>query len=345
MKNQNCLVQWFRQMAVLIQCGIPAARALQICKAQTSDPGLCRATDAMMEELRVGQRLSSAMETAGSPFHLLHWGTVRVSEIQGDLGLVFEQLASHSEESERVKRRLKAALIYPALVLAISLIGLYLLIRFLAPVLADVGQQLGQEPSPLSRALLFLGRFFEHEVLSLSVLALGAFLLYRLVGHFWRSRRLACESLLLRVPLLGKMLKYSALIRLCQTMETTTCGGLPLTEGFLLTAGTCGSVYYADNVLHPAVDRVRLGESVGMALRDAPGLPSSFHGLLVAGEESGRLDQSFNYLSKLYEMELLNTIDSFLSALEPIAISTVGAVVLGVLLSVFVPLSRMLSAV
>ena len=141
------------------------------------------------------------------------------------------------------------------------------------------------------------------------------------------------------------MLKYSALIRLCQTMETTTCGGLPLTEGFLLTAGTCGSTFYAEEVLLPAVDRVKLGERVGVALRDAPGLPSSFHGLLVAGEESGRLDQSFAYLAKLYEMELLHTIDSFLSALEPLAISTVGVVVLGVLLSVFVPLSRMLSAV
>lgn len=344
MKNHD-LVQWFRQMAVLIQCGIPATRALQICRAQTSDSGLRLATDTMLEELRVGQPFSAAMQTAGRPFHLLHWGTVRVGEMHGDLGLVFEQLASHSEESDRVKRRLKAALVYPALVLAISVIGLYLLIRFLAPVLADVGEQLGQEPNPVSKVLLFLGRFFEHEVLSLSVLALGLFLISRLAKHFWRSRRKACETLLFRVPLLGKMLRYSALIRLCQTMETTTCGGLPLTEGFLLTAGTCGSTFYAEEVLLPAVDRVKLGERVGVALRDAPGLPSSFHGLLVAGEESGRLDQSFAYLAKLYEMELLHTIDSFLSALEPLAISTVGVVVLGVLLSVFVPLSRMLSAV
>ena len=345
MKNQNSLVQWFRQMAVLLQCGIPATRALQICRAQTSDAALRRASDAMLEELRVGQRFSSAMETAGSPFHLLHWGSVRVGEMQGDLGLVFEQLADHSEETDRIKRQLKAALAYPLLVLSISILGLYLLVRFLAPVLADVGQQLGQEPNPLSTALLCLGKFFEHELLSLSVLALGAFLFHRLLNTLWKTRRKSCETLLFRIPLVGKMLKYSAMIRLCQTLETTTCGGLPLTEGFILTAGTCGSVFYAEEVLHPAVDRVKMGESVGAALRDAPGLPNSFHGLLLAGEESGHLDQSFAYLAKLYEMELMNTIDSFLAALEPLAISTVGVVVLGVLLSVFVPLSRMLSAV
>ena len=299
----------------------------------------------MLEELGVGQRFSSAMETAGSPFHLLHWGSVRVGEMQGDLGLVFEQLADHSEETDRIKRQLKAALAYPLLVLSISVLGLYLLVRFLAPVLADVGQQLGQEPNPLSKALLYLGKFFEHELLSLSVLALAAFLFHRLLSRLWQTRRKSCETLLFRIPLLGKMLKYSALIRLCQTLETTTYGGLPLTEGFILTAGTCGSVFYAEEVLHPAVDRVKMGESVGAALRHAPGLPNSFHGLLLAGEESGHLDQSFAYLAKLYEMELMNTIDSFLSALEPLAISTVGVVVLGVLLSVFVPLSRMLSAV
>ena len=128
-------------------------------------------------------------------------------------------------------------------------------------------------------------------------------------------------------------------------METMICGGLPLTEGFLLTAKTCGSVYYAEEVLLPAVDRVKMGESVCKSLDGAPGLPSSFLGLLVAGEESGRLDQTFSYLAKLYEMELMNAIDSFLAALEPLSISTVGLVVLGVLISVFVPLSKMLSAV
>jgi type IV pilus assembly protein PilC len=345
MKTQQSLVQWFRQMAVLLKSGIPATSALRICAAQTSDAKLRQASDRMSEELRVGQRLSQAMSIVGSPFGPIHSGTVRVGEMQGDLGLVFDQLAEHCEESSRVKRRLLAALAYPVLVLTISLLGLYLLVRFLAPVLADVGDQLGQEPNPLSKVLLFLGRFFEHELLSLAVVTLLVWMIHKLIRFLWSKHRKACEKLLFRIPILGKMLRFSALIRICQTMETMVCGGLPITEGFLLTARTCGSVYYAEEVLLPAVDRVKMGESVCNSLRDAPGLPGSFLGLLVAGEESGRLDQTFRYLAKLYEMQLVNTIDSFLAALEPLAISTVGVVVLGVLLSVFVPLSRMLSAV
>jgi type IV pilus assembly protein PilC len=345
MKAQQSLVQWYRQMAVLLKCGIPVTGALRICAAQTTDSELRRASDLMIEELRVGQRLSHAMATVGVPFEEIHWGTVRVGEMQGDLGLVFEHLADHCEETFRVKRRLRAALAYPTLVLSISLVGLYLLVRFLAPVLVDVGDQLGQEPNFVSRALLLLGRFFEHEILSLSVMALAFWLGRKLALSLWTKRRKSCERSLFRVPLIGGMLRLSALIRICQTMETMVSGGLPLTEGFVLTAKTCGSVYYAEEVLLPAVDRVKMGESVCASLRGAPGLPGSFLGLLVAGEESGRLDQTFRYLAKLYEMELMNAIDSFLAALEPISISTVGLVVLGVLVSVFIPLSRMLSAV
>jgi type II secretory pathway component PulF len=128
-------------------------------------------------------------------------------------------------------------------------------------------------------------------------------------------------------------------------METMVTGGLPLTEGFTLTARTCGSGWYDRRVLQPAVDRIRSGESVCASLKGSPGLPASFFGLLVAGEESGRLDHSFGYLSDLYEMELVNAVETFLAALEPLSIAVVGVVVLGVLVSVFAPLSKLLSAV
>ena len=122
-------------------------------------------------------------------------------------------------------------------------------------------------------------------------------------------------------------------------------GGLPLTEAFKLAAKNCGSEYYGDEVLLPACDRVMMGESVTDALRDAPGIPPCFRGLIVAGEESGRLDHSFQYLKRLFEMELVASIETFLSALEPLAIAGVGVVVLGVLLSVFAPLSKLIQAV
>lgn len=345
MKSEQALVQWFRQMAVLLKCGIPAQRALRICAEQTSDAGLRQACEVMQQELHIGHRLSHAMSCVGKPFGQLHCGTVRVGEMQGDLGLVFEQLATHCEETTRVKRKLRSALAYPLLVLAISAFGLYLLVRFLAPVLVDVAGELGAEPGVVSRGLVFLGNIFEHEIFSMGLLLVSLFLARKLLHHFWTTKRQGMEKLLFRIPLVGKILRFSFLIRICQTMETTVCGGIPITEGFLLTARTCGSVYYSEQVLLPAIDRVKMGESVFSSFRDAPGIPGSFMGLLTAGEQTGNLDQSFAYLARLYEMELMTAIDSFLAALEPLSIATVGLVVLGVLVSVFVPLSKMLSVV
>lgn len=344
MKAQH-LVQWFRQMAVLLQCGIPAMEALDVCARQTTSPQIVRAGEVILNELRVGQRLSQGMRVAGPPFHPVYWGAVEVGEMEGDIAVVFCRLAELAEESDRVKRRLVSALAYPALVLSVSALGMYLLIRFLAPVLADVGEQLQQQPNAFSQAMLWLGKIFEHEFLTLAVAVMLGFGVKNLARYLWTRRRLQTERLLFRTPLLGKMLRFGVLIRICQTMETVIGGGLPLTEALNLTARTCGSELYAQLVLLPAVERIRYGESLQQSLAEAPGLPASFRGLVVAGEESGRLDHTFGYLAHLYEIELVTAVESFLAGIEPLAIAVVGVVVLGVLLSVFAPLSKLLTAV
>jgi len=344
MTSDQAVVQWFRQMATLLQCGLPARRALQVCGEQTSDKKLQHASLALIRELGVGQRLSQAMRMVGAPFGEIHCGAVEVGERDGDLSLVFQRLADLVEETSRIKRRLLSALAYPALVFSVSLFGLYLLVRFLAPVLADVGAQLNQDPNPFSQVMLWLGYIFERELLTLFIGVTSAVAGYRTVKWLWTHHRLSVERVLFRLPLVGKILRFCVLIRICQTLETVICGGFPLTEGFKLTGKTCGSRLYAREVLEKAEERIKDGESVCNCLRDCPGLPASFMGLVVAGEESGRLDQTFAFLSRLYEMELISAIESFLGALEPISIAVVGTVVLGVLLSVFAPLSELLTA-
>ncbi len=337
------LTQWFRQMAVLLDCGIPMIRSLEACSRQTSDAKLRAASAVILDELRVGQRMSQAMRQAGSPFEEVQCGSVEVGERQGDLALVFERLALHSEESGRVRQRLMAALTYPAIVISISLIGLYLLVRFLAPLLSEVSAQMGQQPGPMAKLMSNLGWLFERESILIPLVALTLLGCHRGSRSLWRHHRARVERIGFRIPVLRKLLRLALLIRVCQTLETMIGAGLPLTEALTLAAKTCGSQVYADSVFHPAVARVRRGESLVQSLQDAPGLPSSFTGMMVAGEESGRLEESFGHLATLYEIELTSVIESFLAALEPIAIATVGGIVLGILLSVFLPLYKLVA--
>jgi type II secretory pathway component PulF len=344
MSDQH-LVQWFRQMAVLIHCGIPTTRALEACAKQTSDSRMRAATTVVLAELRVGQRMSEALRQAGLPFSALHCGAVEVGERQGDMAQVFERLASHAEEASRVRRRLLSALTYPALVISFSLGCLYMLVRFLAPVLSEVGRQLGEEPSGVSRLLLGLGQLFEAESLMLALAAILVFSVRGLWRYLWSRHRQRTEQALLACPLLGKIMRLSILIRICRTLEMMIGAGLPLTESMTLAARCCGSEHYAQTALHPAVKRVQRGESIRRSLQGAPGIPPSFIGMVLAGEESGRLEESFHHLARLYEVELVTAIDSFLAALEPISIALVGSIVLSVLLVVFVPLSRLVTIV
>ncbi len=344
MKREN-LAQWYRQMAVLTRCGIPATRALEACANQTSDRRLRAATSILLAELRVGQRLSQAMRTTGSPFSGLQVGAVEVGERQGDLALVFERLAEHAEESARLRRRLQAALAYPVLVVSFSLTCLYLLVRFLGPVLGEVSQQLGKPPEGLSWLLVRLGELFASESLMLAGALFLAVLGRALFRHGWTHHRRRLEHALLRLPLLGKMARLAILIRISATMELMIGAGLPLTEAMLLAGRGCGSQEYAEGVLGPAVERVQRGESLRDSLRGSSGLPASFSGLVLAGEQSGRLEESFGHLARLFELELVSALETFLAALEPLSIALVGSVVLGVLLVVFVPLTQLVTVV
>lgn len=345
MKHQQALVLWFRQMAVLLQCGVSALAALEACGRQTGDPRLTRAGLVMLNELRLGRRFSEGMQAAGAPFQAVHWGALEVGERQGDIALVFRRLADLSEENARVQRRLVAALAYPLLVVSVSSLGMILLLKFLAPVLLETAHQLKTEPTPLARTLMVAGQVLEHEFLALTGIVMLALVFRWTLLRLWARRRLRLEAALFRLPWLGKVFRYGILIKICQTMGTVLGGGLPLTEALSLTLRTCGSDYYRALVLEPAVERIMTGESLLQAFQGAPGLPASFRGLLTAGEESGQLEASFEHLAHLYEMEMVSAVDSFLAALEPISIATVGLLVLVVLVSVFAPLSKLLSGV
>lgn len=337
------LVYWFRQLAVLQACGIPLVASLEVVGRQSASPRLGEISRELIGHLRRGLKLSAAMAELGPPFAPVHLGAVQVGEYQGDLAVIFERLADHEEAQNRLRQRLLSALTYPLLVLGLSGLGLYLLVRLLAPVLANLSAQLEGTPSLSLQILTGLGRLLERDGLVLALLLGMALLARALATRLWVHRRHSLERLAMAVPLVGKMFHRSLLVRSCRTLETMLRAGLPLTEALRLAGVGSGCMLFDQQVFAEAERRVRQGESLAQALQGRPWLPRSFTGMVVAGQESGSLEVVFGKLSSLYEIELQTAVESFLAALEPLAIAVVGSVVLGVLLGAFLPLYQLVA--
>lgn len=339
-------IQFFRQMHVLVAAGIPLLRCLDICQRQCSHPKLRACLATASSEVRIGTRLSRALVQPGTVFNALQAQALQAAELRGALDQVFDELAHWDEKDHTLQRRLISSLSYPALVVAFSILGLMLLVRFLMPLIISVSQQLGKEPPAATKALVAVGRLIQNP-LALAVGVLGLGLLYwGLRRVAWdKSSRLRLDRWRLHMPLLGPLMRTAAIIRVCRCMSALLHSGLNLVAVMELSGQSSGSPWMNQTIFVPATDNIRQGERLSQALRHAKLLPVSFHGMLAVGEQTGDIEMVLSKLADLYEMELDSQVESFVQALEPIVICGVGLLVLLLMLVGFMPLYEMLRGI
>ncbi len=347
MRDHSSLVQWFRQMAVLINSGVPALRALEICARQTGDAVLREATERIQDQVAVGVSLPQAMRLHGAGvFNQLHVGAIEAGMATGNLGRVCSEVADDEERRYALTRKLRGALAYPTLVFSVAMLGCYLLVKFLSPVVSEVTGQLTQvgRGNLITRGLGQLGRLVEWELylwLALAFSLLAARYLWR--RHLARGQWLR-ERLILSLPLVGRLWWQGALIRLCHSLSSLLAAGLPLTQCLELAGASSASLKVRSQVVEPALERLLRGESVSRSLAFPHLLPKSFPSFIQAGEKTGDLDGMFAQMGELYQLDLETRIEIYIKALEPVTIALVGLVVLVLLVGTFLPIYEMVAA-
>ncbi|MBI3926950.1 MAG: type II secretion system F family protein [Armatimonadetes bacterium] len=338
------LIQFFRQMAVLSRAGMALIRSLEICRRQCSNEPLQQAIDRVVEELRAGTRLSAAFRATGQPFTPLYASAVQAAETAGKLPEVFEELAHWEQKEHRLRKRLSSALSYPIFILVVSTVGVLLLIKFLLPVVLSVSEQLTHPPGLPTRILIAVGEVVDRPLrlgLCLAALALAVWWVRRLFGRR-ADYRVRWDRVRLSLPLTGGILRTTVTIRVCRSMASLLQSGLSMVDALQLTGQSAGSPYVQATILDPAAQYIRRGESLSQALGGARIFPPSFHGMVAVGEKSGKLETILIHLADLSELELDQRIETFIRALEPLAVVFVGAVVLGVMICAFMPLYEMM---
>jgi type IV pilus assembly protein PilC len=335
--NAKELAVFTRQFSVMIDAGLPLVQCLEILAGQQENQTFQKVLTGTRASVEGGTTLSGAMKQYPKVFDALFVNMVEAGETGGILDTILQRLASYIEKNVKLKRAVKSALVYPVGVLSVAVGVIILLLWKVVPVFATLFVGLGVDlPLPTRIVILmsnFVGSIFGLLIVVFAI-ALGVGIK---VWYGTPQGRYAIDSTLLKLPVLGILLRKIAVARFTRTLGTLISSGVPILEGLDITARTAGNA-----VIERALQKVRKSLEEGKSLTDPLKETNVFPGMVTqmigVGEQTGAMDAMLQKIADFYEEEVDAAVKDLLTALEPVMIVFLGTVVGGVVISMYLPL-------
>ena len=328
-----------RQLATMIRSAIPLVQALNIMAESADNASLRALTLKVRDEVAGGHGLADSMARHPRYFDSLYCSLIAAGESSGTLDTMLDRLADYREKSEKLKSRIRKALTYPLAVVCVALVVTVVLLTRVVPTFAETFAGLDAE-LPL----------FTQFVLQLSDLALArwrqaAIVLAAVAAALWLPRRAPWatalrQRMLLRLPVVGPLLRNAAIARFARTLATLFRAGAPLTDALESVADATGNVVYAAAARAIRED-VRNGQSLAGAIRAAQLFPPMLEQLVGIGEESGALDGMLDKCASFFEEDVESRVDRLTALLEPFIMAALGLLVGGLMIAMYLPIFRL----
>jgi len=332
-----------RQLATMVQAASPVEEALAALAQQAEKPATRNVLTRVRANVMEGMRLSSAMALESGTFDSLFCAMVAAGEASGDLGTVLARIADHREKAQETKAKVQSALIYPAVLMTVAACVVTALMIFVVPKVVAQFDSFGSDLPTLTKIVVGVSNFLtSYGLWLLIVLALG------IVGAVFAMRqpaiRLTVHGMLLRLPLIGKLVRAVNGARFARAFGTLLQGGSPALEAMTAAIQTVKNAQ-----LHAALEdagiQVREGTGVAAALKAVTGLPPMLGYMAAAGERSGQLGLMLHKSADYLESEFDGFTKSALSLLEPMIVIFMGGIVGAIVLSIMLPILRLNSLV
>lgn len=332
-----------RQFSTMVDAGVSLVRCLDVLSRQTQDPKLKKILLDVGERVEGGESLSRAMQRHPRCFSNLFIGLIRAGEVGGVLEESLQRLSQFLEKDVELRRKVKAALTYPMLVIVAAVGIVIFLVSYIVPEFAklfvDIGLKEDDFPA-MTKFLIDLSHNFKNNWLIIGISVVAIIIAWRLFVGTRFGRRVA-DRIKLIIPVFGKLHHKVCMARFSRTMGTLLTSGVPILQAMETVAGTVGNSIMADAVLD-ARARIREGDRIGDPLEASKMFPPMVVHMIGVGEESGSLDFMLQKIADFYESEVEATLQSLTAALEPILIVLLGAVVLFIVIAMFAPLLKVI---
>jgi len=326
-----------RQFSVMIDAGLPLVQCLEILAGQQENKTFQKILNSVRGSVEGGTTLSAAMKQHEKVFDPLYYNMVEAGETGGILDTILQRLSLYIEKNVKLKRAVKSAMIYPIAVMGIAAMVIILLLWKVVPIFVDLFNGLGVDLPLPTRIVILLSHFVGSIYGGMIVLfAIGAGVALK----FWYATpqgRYAIDAILLKVPVLGIVLRKIAVARFTRTLGTLISSGVPILEGLDITARTSGNAV-VERAIAQTRKAVEAGRSLVDPLKETDVFPGMVTQMIGVGEQTGAMDAMLQKIADFYEDEVDAAVKDLLTALEPIMIVFLGIVVGGIVISMYLPL-------
>ena len=340
--NAKELAIFTRQFSVMIDAGLPLVQCLEILAGQQENRTFQKVLTGTRGAVEGGATLSAAMHQYEKVFDQLYVNMVEAGETGGILDTILQRLSAYIEKNVKLKRAVKSALVYPVSVLLVAVGVIVLLLWKVVPVFATLFTGLQVELPLPTRIVIGLSNFVGSIFGLLILVFLVGFAIAIKVWYGTAKGRMVIDTLLLKLPLVGILLRKIAVARFTRTLGTLISSGVPILEGLDITARTAGNA-----VIEKALQHVRKSLEAGRTLADPLKETDVFPGMVTqmigVGEQTGAMDAMLQKIADFYEDEVDAAVKDLLSAMEPMMIVFLGVVVGGIVISMYLPLFSLIA--
>ena len=337
------IVIFTRQFSTMINAGLPLVQALDILAKQTENKVLAAATRDIVFDVESGHTVADALAKHPKAFSELYVNMVAAGEAGGILDTILMRLATFMEKNDALVRKVKGAMIYPGVIMSVAVIAISVLLIFVIPVFQNMFAGVGMALPLPTRVVIAASNFLRGYWWAVLAAGVGGSFMFK---RYYASSggKLVIDRLMLRIPVLGDVLRKSAVSRFTRTLGTLISSGVSILDGLEITAKTAGNRVIQDAIMQSRAS-IAGGDTIAAPLQKSQVFPPMVISMIAVGEQTGGLDEMLSKIADFYDEEVDAAVSNLLSLLEPIMIVFLGVVVGGMVVAMYLPIFDMINAV
>ncbi|MCK4453524.1 type II secretion system F family protein [candidate division WOR-3 bacterium] len=341
--SRHALSVFTRQFSTMLNAGLPLLSCLEILGKQTESAGLRRVLAEVRGDVEGGLSLADALRRQPKVFDNLYVNMVESGETGGALDVILLRLATYLEKMEVLMRKIKGAMIYPAIISLVAAGAISVMLLFVIPIFAQMFEGVGAELPVMTQIVIGMSNLLKVWAIPGIIIIIALFTILRR-WHKTESGARAMDPLLLKMPVFGDLMKKQSIARFSRTLSTLLSSGVPIIDALEITARSSGNWVVEDAILK-ARTSIKGGENIADPLSKTTVFPPMVTQMIAIGEASGGLDEMLSKVADFYDAEVDQAVENLTSALEPLIMVVLGGIVGFLVISMYLPIFQLAGTV
>jgi len=325
-----------RQFAVMIEAGLPLVQCLDILASQSTNKIFAKTLADIRDSVSSGSTLAQAMAKHKKIFDELYVNMVEAGEIGGALEVILKRLADYREKADSIRRKVKGALTYPAIVGTMMVLIAWVMLTFIVPIFAGMFESLGAELPKPTQIVINISNWLKRNMLLIIGGLIGLVVAYKM-GMKHPKTRYILDGIKLKLPIFGDLVRKNAVARFSRTLSTLLQSGVNIIDALNITAKTAGNAV-VEKAIKDAIIAISQGETITAPLEESGVFPPMVIQMINVGEKTGNMDEMLSRVADFYDEEVDAAVESLTALIEPLMTVVMGVVVGGLLIAMYLPM-------